>query len=74
MKLKKKCISGILAAVMAMGSLAVGNVNAAVLGDANNDGKLNIRDSAYIVKMALQGKTSSLPAAADYNGDGMRRR
>ena len=39
-------------------------------GDANADGKLNVRDAAYIAKMLAQGKGSSLHAEADFNGDG----
>lgn len=39
-------------------------------GDANHDGKLNVRDAAHIAKMLAQGKASELPAEADFNGDG----
>ena len=39
-------------------------------GDANGDGKVNVRDCAYIAKMLAKGK--SLPAKADYNLDGKK--
>ena len=41
-----------------------------VNGDANNDGKLNVRDAAYIAKMLAMGKTDELPTTSDFNGDG----
>ena len=40
------------------------------MGDANGDGKVNVRDCAYIAKMLAKGK--SLPAKADYNLDGKK--
>ena len=42
----------------------------APVGDANGDGKLNVRDAAYIAKMLAQGKADELPESADFNGDG----
>ena len=44
--------------------------NEAVIGDANGDGKLNVRDAAYIAKMLAQGKSKDLPTNSDFNGDG----
>lgn len=41
-----------------------------VIGDANGDGKVNVRDAAYIAKMLATGQGSKLPASADFNGDG----
>lgn len=41
-----------------------------VKGDANSDGKLNVRDAATIASYLSQGKGSSLPLNSDYNGDG----
>ena len=41
-----------------------------VIGDANDDGKVNVRDAAYIAKMLATGQGSKLPASADFNGDG----
>ena len=38
--------------------------------DANSDGKLNVRDAAYIAKMIAQRMNSSLSIKADFNGDG----
>ena len=42
----------------------------AVKGDANYDGKLNVRDAAYIAAKLAQSKVSELPSTADFNGDG----
>ncbi len=39
-------------------------------GDANEDGRLNVRDCAYIATMLANGKSSQLPDTADFNGDG----
>ena len=41
-----------------------------VLGDANDDGKLDVRDAAHIARMLAQRDTEKLPAKADFNGDG----
>ena len=41
-----------------------------VAGDANGDGKLNVRDAAFIAKSLAQGKADELPPEADFNGDG----
>lgn len=40
------------------------------IGDANGDGKVNIRDAALIANRASQGKLDTLPDFVDYNGDG----
>ena len=40
------------------------------MGDANGDGKVNVRDCAYIAKMLAKGK--GLPDKADYNLDGKK--
>lgn len=39
------------------------------LGDANQDGKVDIRDAAYIARMIANGYGSSLPSSANYNKD-----
>ena len=44
--------------------------NEAVIGDANGDGKVNVRDAAFIAAKLAQGKSNELPANADFNGDG----
>ncbi len=41
-----------------------------ILGDANNDGKLDVRDAAYIARMLAQRDTEKLPKNADFNEDG----
>ncbi|MGN0613291.1 MAG: glycoside hydrolase family 9 protein, partial [Porcipelethomonas sp.] len=42
----------------------------AVPGDANLDGKLDIRDAAYIAYLLAIQKSSLLPYKSDYNSDG----
>ena len=39
-------------------------------GDANGDGKLNVRDAAFIANKLAQGKADVSPESADFNGDG----
>jgi len=39
-------------------------------GDANLDGKIDVRDMAKILEAILNGATDTLPASADMNGDG----
>ncbi len=41
-------------------------------GDANLDGKVDIRDAAYIAKLLANGEASVLPNVADYNYDGKK--
>ena len=41
-----------------------------LLGDANSDGKKNVRDCAYIANCLSAGRGDMLPDSADYNGDG----
>ncbi len=39
-------------------------------GDANLDGKVNVRDAAFIASLLSQGKYDELCECADFNGDG----
>lgn len=39
-------------------------------GDANLDGKVNVRDAAFIASALAKGKGDTLPPAADFNDDG----
>ena len=39
-------------------------------GDPNKDGKINIRDCAFIARMIIQGKVNQLDSRADFNNDG----
>ena len=39
-------------------------------GDADGDGKVSVRDCAYIAKMLANGKGKDIPMTADFNGDG----
>lgn len=41
-----------------------------ISGDANGDGKLNVRDCAFIASALAKGQGSTLPLAADFNEDG----
>ena len=41
-------------------------------GDANLDGKVNVRDCAFIANAVANKTTDSLPASADYNEDGYK--
>ena len=41
-----------------------------LFGDVNLDGKVNIRDAAYMATMLSKGSGDKLPASADYNKDG----
>ncbi len=41
-------------------------------GDADGDGKLSIRDAAYIAILCAKGQYDDIPECADYNGDGKR--
>ena len=43
-----------------------------VLGDANGDGTLNIRDCAMISRSLINGTADDLPDTADYNKDGIK--
>jgi hypothetical protein len=42
------------------------------VGDANNDGAVNVRDCALIASSIASGKADSLPDTADYNKDGKK--
>ena len=42
------------------------------LGDANNDGTVNVRDCALIASSIASGKAETLPDTADYNKDGKK--
>lgn len=52
------------------GKLVIFEVSVDLSGDATGDGKLNVRDAAFIAKMLAQGKVSDLPENSDFNGDG----
>ena len=60
----------VLSSAMMIGMFSALNVSAALSGDANGDGKLDVRDVAYIAKMIAMGKTGQPYSAADYNRDG----
>ncbi len=41
-----------------------------ILGDANGDGVVNVRDCAFIASALAKGLADTLPKSADFNGDG----
>lgn len=41
-----------------------------ILGDANKDGEVNVRDCAFIASKLAEGLADELPEYSDYNGDG----
>lgn len=41
-----------------------------MLGDANIDGEVNVRDCAFIASKLAEGLVNELPGCSDYNGDG----
>ena len=43
---------------------------ARLAGDANLDGKVDVRDCAYIARMLAKGQGDKLPDNADFNDDG----
>ena len=55
---------------LTFGTVAKLNVFAASKGDANDDGKVNVRDAAYIASSLIAGR--NLSDAADYNEDGRK--
>lgn len=42
-----------------------------LLGDADQNGVVDVRDSCYIARMLAEGKQNLLPPCADYNCDGV---
>ena len=46
------------------------SIDASLKGDANGDGKFNIRDAAYISSSISRGDTKSILPDGDFNGDG----
>lgn len=65
----KKTISVILSVVLLMTCAMFNGVSASeVIGDANGDGVLSIRDAAYIASALSKGQ--KIVSTADFNGDG----
>ncbi len=46
------------------------NTCSIMLGDANLDGKINVRDAATIASALAKGTVKNIPISADYNNDG----
>ena len=40
-----------------------------IVGGANNDRKLDVRDAVYIARMLAQRNADKLPTKSDFNGD-----
>ena len=70
MKIINRSFSVFLSAAMTAAVLSTANVSGALAGDANGDGKFNVRDAAYIARMMAKGQTGQPYSAADYNRDG----
>ncbi len=68
--MKKAKIISVVTALALITSYSALAVPAYSLGDANNDGYVNVRDCAHIAKNLAKGNVSSLPPEADYNSDG----
>ncbi len=66
MKFKRKLFATLTAILMIIAPFSVNATT--VKGDANGDGKLNIRDAAFIASCLANNRGLSL--AADYNDDG----
>ena len=70
---KAKTITALLTALTmtmsAVGITAYADTDTSVLGDANSDGKTNVRDCAVIANASAKGTAEDLPDTADYNKD-----
>ena len=65
-------IKAFLLSALMIGSVGTVSVSADLLGDANGDGVLNVRDCAMIARKLAEDKADELsPETADYNGDGI---
>ncbi len=73
----KKIIAGILSCTTAFSmSVFYNNTQSTIsaesyyiVGDANEDDKLNVRDAAFIASALAKGNVDTLPISADYNQD-----
>ena len=65
-------VKAILLSALMIGSVGTFSVSADLLGDANGDGVMNVRDCAMIARKLAEDKADELsPETADYNGDGI---
>lgn len=67
----KKVLSKFLSAVISLSVICIpfnGSAASTLRGDANGDGVISVRDSAYIASCLSKG--IELDISADYNGDG----
>ena len=65
-------VKAIVLSVLMIWSVGTVSVSADLLGDANGDGVLNVRDCAMIAWKLAEDKADELsPNTADYNGDGI---
>lgn len=73
-KTKFRVLASVLAVFTAISATSAFSVSAdtAIRGDANSNGKTDVRDCAYIASTLAQGKGDTLPETADYNRDGKR--
>lgn len=75
----KKIIAGLSAFATAFtlctaidgNTLSASDATYYIVGDANEDDKLNVRDAACIARALAKNKTKTLPKSADYTQDGI---
>lgn len=74
-KSKSRLLKAVISMAVAVTSIPFFSVSAqtnGVRGDANSNGKTDVRDCSYIANALAHGKGDSLPETADYNRDGKR--
>lgn len=73
-QMKLKALSAVIAATLiaAMPLSMVSAETTGLRGDANQNGKTDVRDCAYIATTLAKGQGDTLPEEADYNLDGKR--
>ncbi len=74
-EIKCKALSAVIATVTLIAAIPFSTVSAeatGVRGDANQNGKTDVRDCAYIATTLAKGQGDTLPEEADYNLDGKR--
>ena len=71
MKKKILALALVLSVLVSVFSIAITtNAASALWGDANGDGKVNVRDSAAIASALAKGLNDTLSDVADFNQDG----
>ena len=70
---KTKSLVIILLSIVLLFSLTVSSVSASILGDVNDDGRIDVQDATLVMRHALGIAllSSSQQESADVNGDGI---